>query len=163
MKLSKLICEAEFKCPAPTQDIDLNLENRNKAFKEYMYGPSDPRLDLKEGVTVADLDFENLQDSQFKSEEELKGSPNYKYWKQLQEVYNADTLTAALKQRCGNCAAFVVTNEMKDCIEKGIGDNYGKETVVAGEIGYCQFLKFKCAAARTCEAWVGGGPIKDQQ
>ena len=74
MKLSKLICEAEFKCPAPTQDIDLNLENRNKAFKEYMYGPSDPRLDLKEGVTVADLDFENLQDSQFKSEEELKGS-----------------------------------------------------------------------------------------
>jgi len=24
-----------------------------------------------------------------------------------------------------------------------------------------QLLKFKCAAARTCQAWVSGGPIKD--
>ena len=30
----------------------------------------------------------------------------------------------------------------------------------AVEQGYCKFLKFKCAAKRTCTAWVEGGPIQ---
>jgi hypothetical protein len=34
------------------------------------------------------------------------------------------------------------------------------DVIEAGELGYCRFLKFKCAAARTCDAWVVGGPIK---
>ena len=42
MKLSQLISEAEVKCPPATQDIDLNLENRQKAIDEYGYGPADP-------------------------------------------------------------------------------------------------------------------------
>ena len=28
-------------------------------------------------------------------------------------------------------------------------------------LGYCQLFKFKCAGARTCDAWVHGGPIVD--
>ena len=43
----KQIVKEDKGCPAATQDIDLNLKNRNKAFKEYNYGPADPRLDLK--------------------------------------------------------------------------------------------------------------------
>jgi hypothetical protein len=35
------------------------------------------------------------------------------------------------------------------------------DVIKAGELGYCRFLKFKCAAARTCDAWVVGGPITD--
>jgi len=31
------------------------------------------------------------------------------------------------------------------------------------DLGYCQLFKFKCAAARTCDAWLHGGPIRDQQ
>ena len=35
-------------------------------------------------------------------------------------------------------------------------------TIDAGTLGYCKFLKFKCAAKRTCDAWVEGGPIQDK-
>ena len=45
---------------------------------------------------------------------------------------------------------------------KGIGDDSSspaEETIDAGDLGYCKFLKFKCAAKRTCDAWVEGGPI----
>ena len=52
---------------------------------------------------------------------------------------------------------------MLDCIAKGIGDE-GQDpydSIDAGDIGYCQFLKFKCASSRVCTAWVVGGPIKD--
>ena len=37
-----IIKEAIKKCPPATQDIDLNLENRQKAIQEYGYGPPDP-------------------------------------------------------------------------------------------------------------------------
>ena len=36
IRLLDILSEAEEKgCPLPTQDIDLNLKNRNKAFKKY--------------------------------------------------------------------------------------------------------------------------------
>ena len=68
--------------------------------------------------------------------------------------------------RCGNCAAFNQTSQMLDCIAKGIGsegvdDPY--DTIEAGDLGYCQFLKFKCASQRVCTAWVSGGPITDDK
>ena len=61
-----------------------------------------------------------------------------------------------------NCAAFDQTEKMLNCIAKGIGDDSSspaEETIDAGDLGYCKFLKFKCAAKRTCDAWVEGGPI----
>ena len=32
------------KCPIATQDIHVNLKNRDHAFKEYGYGPANPEL-----------------------------------------------------------------------------------------------------------------------
>lgn len=122
----------EMGCPPATQDIDLNLKNRQKAIDEYMYGPADPS---------------NPGD----------------YWERYAEKWNAsvDEVTDML---CGNCAAFDVTTKVKDCIEKGIGSEPDVEaTVEAGDLGYCQFLKFKCASKRTCSAWVTGGPITDEK
>jgi len=149
-------------CPPATQDIDINLKNRNKAFKDYLYGPADPRPDLARDIE--DIDFAKLTDDDIISTEGLQESPNSSYWAKLVEIYNADSIDAIIKQRCGNCAAFDVTSTMKDCIEKGIGDETDPETIVeAGELGYCQFLKFKCAAARTCQSWVSGGPITDEK
>jgi hypothetical protein len=50
---------------------------------------------------------------------------------------------------------------MQACIAAGIGnegiDPY--DMVAAGHLGYCEMFKFKCAAGRTCDAWVVGGPI----
>ena len=43
IKLLNILNEAEIeKCPAATQNIDLNLRNRQKAINEYGYGPLNP-------------------------------------------------------------------------------------------------------------------------
>ena len=37
----------------------------------------------------------------------------------------------------------------------------GKDIIEMADLGYCEFFEFKCAGARTCDAWVGGGPITE--
>jgi hypothetical protein len=56
---------------------------------------------------------------------------------------------------------------MKACIadslqegDENVADSY--DVVAAGDLGYCEALDFKCAAARTCDAWIAGGPITDE-
>jgi len=121
-------------CPAATQDIKLNLKNRQKAINEFGYGPLDP------------------------------DQPNKKFWDEKVKEWKLDTVKEAKTALCGNCAAFDVSKKTLNCISKGIGDDGGSEdpmdVVEAGDLGYCRFLKFKCAAKRTCDAWVTGGPIK---
>jgi hypothetical protein len=119
-------------CPPATQSIDLNLANRKKAIDEYMYGPMDPN------------------------------QPNDDYWEKIADEWNMSDPDQARTALCGNCAAFDISDEMQDCIAKGIGTEPGSDphdTIDAGTLGYCKFLKFKCAAKRTCSAWVEGGPI----
>ena len=121
-------------CPKATQSIDENLRNRKKAIDEYMYGPLDPN------------------------------EPNEEFWAKIAAEWNMSDPEDAKSARCGNCAAFDITDRIKDCIAKGIGREAGSDpmdTVDAGELGYCKFLKFKCAAKRTCSAWVEGGPVDD--
>jgi hypothetical protein len=127
--------EAEDKCPPATQDIALNLKNRQKAINEYGYGPLNPL------------------------------EPNRKFWAKKQDMWQLDSIEDAKKSLCGNCAAFDVSKDAIACIERGIGDDSGSENphdvVEAGNLGYCRFLKFKCASLRTCDAWVVGGPITE--
>ncbi len=64
--------------------------------------------------------------------------------------------------RCGNCAAFIQTPEMLDCIVKGIDqeeEGYAADVMEASDLGYCELFDFKCAGDRTCSAWLTGGPI----
>lgn len=136
MKILHIISEAETKCPKPTQDINLNLANRQKAIEDQGYGPMNPNL------------------------------PNNKFWDKKAEMWQLDTVDEAKKSLCGNCAAFDITTKMLDCLAKGIGSDEGSQDpydiINAGKLGYCGFLKFKCAASRTCDAWVVGGPITDK-
>jgi hypothetical protein len=78
------------------------------------------------------------------------------------EMWKVDELSEVKNMLCGNCAAFDITTKTLSCIEKGIGEE-ATETINAGKLGYCKFLKFKCAAKRTCDAWVTGGPITDKK
>ena len=123
-------------CPPATQDIALNLKNRKNAIDTAMYGPLNP------------------------------DEPNDEYWQALASEWSVDVKTAR-QQRCGNCAVFVVTSSMKDCISQGLtGENQSDEFDAideAGELGYCEAFDFKCASARTCRAWVSGGPIDDEK
>lgn len=131
--LLNLLEAVEKGCPPATQSIDINLKNRKKAIDEYMYGPLDPN------------------------------EANEEFWSKIAAEWNMDDPEDAKSARCGNCAAFDVSDNMQDCIARGIGSESGSDpmsTIDAGELGYCKFLKFKCAALRTCSAWVEGGPIQ---
>jgi hypothetical protein len=135
IKLIDILKEAETKCPPATQDINLNLKNRQKAIEDQHYGPLNPNL------------------------------PNDKFWAKKAEMWQLDDVNEAKESLCGNCAAFDITEKTLDCIAKGIGTDGGSEdphdVIEAGQLGYCRFLKFKCAARRTCDAWVVGGPVQD--
>lgn len=85
--------------------------------------------------------------------------PNDAYWQAKADQFRT-TVEQAKTMRCGNCAAFNVTKRIEGCIAKGIGADAG-EVEAAGQLGYCEFFDFKCAAKRTCDAWVVGGPITD--
>ena len=123
-------------CPPATQDIVLNLKNRQNAIDNIGYGPLNPQ------------------------------EPNEEFWQEKATRWSV-SIEDAKKSRCGNCAAFIVTSKMKDCIAQGLAqgdpnteDSY--DVVVQGELGYCEALDFKCAASRTCDAWITGGPVTDE-
>ena len=117
-------------CPEATQDVKINLENRQYAIDSANYGPLNPN------------------------------EPNEDYWKAKADQFKGD-LESAKKALCGNCAFFVQTKSMLDCIAGGINDTNEWDTIEAGDLGYCEAFDFKCAANRTCAAWVVGGPITD--
>lgn len=119
-------------CPAATQDVALNLKNRQKAIKVANYGPLDPN------------------------------AHNRDFWMQKANIWKIRPAEAQ-KSRCGNCAAFIQTSKMLDCIEQGLGDQPDDwDTIEAGDLGFCEVFDFKCAAARTCDAWITGGPVTDE-
>lgn len=129
------VAEAAKKCPPATQDITLNLKNRQKAIDEYGYGPLNPDM------------------------------PNTKFWMKKVDEWNLDSVEEAQQSLCGNCAAFDIRQETLDCIAQGIDSDAPEDAegvIDAGDLGYCKFLKFKCASRRTCDAWVTGGPLQDK-
>ena len=118
-------------CPVATQDIAVNIKNRQNAINTASYGPLNPDM------------------------------PNEKYWAARADRWDV-TPEEAKKQRCGNCAAFLKTSRILDCIKQGLGNETGNDAmdvIDAGDLGYCEAFDFKCASARTCDAWVVGGPI----
>jgi hypothetical protein len=132
--ITPVTAAVEETCPPATQDITINLENRKNAIDTAMYGPLNP------------------------------AEPNEEYWTALGAEWGVDTETAK-KQTCGNCAVFIQTPEMLSCIETGLTDNADEFDAIdaAGELGYCEAFDFKCASARTCRAWVAGGPVTEEK
>ena len=124
-------------CPVATQDISVNLKNRNRAFKEFGYGAPDPNL------------------------------PNHAFWLKKAKMYNA-TVDDVKQMRCGNCAAFIQTPKMMQCIKDGLEKgkslenelDYDQQFIDAADLGFCELFHFTCAALRTCDAWKSGGSIK---
>ena len=119
-------------CPAATQDVAVNLKNRQECIDVANYGPLNPN------------------------------EPNEDYWKAKAKMFGGD-VESSKKALCGNCAFFVQTKSMLDCIAGGINDTNEWDTIDAGSLGYCEAFDFKCAGARTCDAWVVGGPITQEQ
>lgn len=85
--------------------------------------------------------------------------PNDEFWEKKAELFKT-SIEEAKKSRCGNCAAF---NQSKK-IMKSIADGLGPAGAVIAEkakLGFCEMFKFKCAAERTCDAWLVNGPITE--
>lgn len=130
-----LTAAGEDACPPATQDIAVNLTNRENAIKTAGYGPLNP------------------------------AEPNDEFWQEKASRWSV-TIDDAKKSLCGNCAVFVVTTKMRDCIAGGLEQGGSSQenawdAIDAAELGYCESFDFKCAASRTCDAWVAGGPIAD--
>jgi len=119
--------EGDESCPPATQNITINLKNRGKAIDSADYGPENPDL------------------------------PNTAFWKAKADEWEV-SIEEAKTSRCGNCAAFNQDESMLECIEKGIGDEGdAEEFIEKADLGYCEIFDFKCAASRTCDAWVAEG------
>ena len=121
-------------CPVATSDIAINLKNRENAIKTAGYGPMNPAL------------------------------PNNVFWQAKADRWSVPVVDAK-KSLCGNCAVFIKTQKMLDCIASGLGNEAGNDawgSIEAGDLGYCEAFDFKCAASRTCDAWVAGGPVTEE-
>ena len=122
-----------------------------------------------EGCPVATQDIEkNLANRQDAIDKAAYGplnpnEPNTEFWEQKADKWDT-TIEEAKKSRCGNCAVFIQTPKMMNCIREGLaaGDSMDNawDTTRAGQLGYCESFDFKCASKRTCDAWVVGGPVR---
>lgn len=135
--------------------INVNKYTVSKAVDDCPLPTKDIELNLKNRKTAIDAAmYGPLNPSE----------PNEEYWEKMGKEWEV-TPEVAKKQRCGNCAVFIVTPEMKECISIGLtGEDRSDEfdsIDQAGQLGYCEAFDFKCASKRTCRAWVVGGPITE--
>jgi hypothetical protein len=121
-------------CPPATQDIELNLKNRQNAIDNVGYGPLNP----------AEPNDEFWQDKADK-------------WKtSIQEAKSAVCGNCIFFVRTSEMLDCI-----EDGI--GLGNQEAEGSIEAGELGYCNALDFKCASERTCNAWAAGGPVVDEE
>lgn len=73
------------------------------------------------------------------------------YWKNIADKWDT-TEEAAKNSLCGNCVAFDISPQMKECMPGEVSDD-------SGQLGYCWMHHFKCHSKRTCDTWAKGGPI----
>ena len=131
--LNKTVDNVNETCPKATLDIEENIKNRDWTIKNYGYGPLNP--------DYLDIGF----------------------WEKKAELWNSDIDTVKTA-KCGNCAAFDQTSKIISCMIEGINETKLADPYDVQQhanLGYCQLFKFKCAATRTCDAWLHGGPIID--
>ena len=87
------------------------------------------------------------------------------YWQEAAKTWNISVKTAET-MKCGNCAAFDVSDKMRKCIETGMmGKEKAADTIATAEkadLGYCNILHFKCAGSRSCSVWLTNGPIDNK-
>lgn len=133
-ELLKAIAQ-ELDCPAATQDISLNLANRQICVDKANYGPANPELD------------------------------NPEFWQQKADLFKTSVEEAKtmkckncsafiIKERMRRCIEKGICEEDM---------NEAASIVNLANLGYCELFDFKCAGDRTCDAWITGGPLTDEK
>jgi hypothetical protein len=139
MKRSKnIIFSADGKinnCPPATQDIKLNLANRQTAIDDANYGPANPEIEDKE--------YWDKKAKQFKTTTDIAKTMRCK-----------NCAAFVTKEKIINCIEIGIAAEKEEL-------ELGKEIVDLANLGYCELFDFKCAGDRTCDAWITNGPLTD--
>jgi hypothetical protein len=120
-------------CPPATQDIQLNLTNRQNAIDNVGYGPLNP------------------------------AEPNNEFWQDKATRWKTDIQEAksAVCGNCIFFVRTPkMLDCIEEGI--GLGSQEAEGSIEAGELGYCNALDFKCASERTCNAWAAGGPVTEE-
>ena len=122
-------------CPPATQDISVNLKNRQTAITKANYGPLNP------------------------------AQPNRTFWMAKAKMFGTTIQEAktSLCGNCAafNQTQKILDCIDVGLASGGSGTADAWATVEAGNLGYCEAFDFKCASSRTCDAWIAGGPITD--
>ncbi len=135
--LAVVIADADYgdKCPPATQDIVLNIENRQNAIDKVGYGPLNP------------------------------DEPNEEFWEDKADRWGIDPAEAkkSICGNCVFFDRRPKTLDCIESgiAEGGSGEQSAWDAIDQAELGYCTALDFKCAASRTCNAWAAGGPITE--
>lgn len=120
-------------CPVATQDIQVNLENRQNAIDNVGYGPLNPN------------------------------EPNDEFWQEKADKWNTTSEEAktSLCGNCVFFVRTPkMLDCISSGIQQGDSSATDADAAIdQAELGYCEALDFKCAASRTCNAWAVGGPI----
>jgi hypothetical protein len=122
-------------CPPATQDIQLNLTNRQNAIDNVGYGPLNP-------AQPNDVFWQDKADR----------------WKTtVREAKSAVCGNCIFFDRRPQTLDCIETG----IADGGSGNQSAWDAIDQAELGYCTALDFKCAASRTCNAWAAGGPITE--
>ena len=118
--------------PAATQDIELNMHNRQYCIDVAAYGPMNPLIENTEF-------WQGKADIFHTTVEEAKTAKCSNCAAFIQTSYMREAMATGLG---GEDAAYAIID--------------------LANLGYCEIFDFKCAGDRTCNAWVVGGPITDK-
>jgi hypothetical protein len=123
----------EDECPPATQDIVLNIENRQNAIDNVGYGPLNP------------------------------DEPNEEFWQEKADRWDTTPVEASksICGNCVFFVRTPeMLDCISSGIQQGdSGEKNAWDAIDQAELGFCEALDFKCAASRTCNAWAAGGPI----
>lgn len=122
----------EGECPPATQDIKLNLANRQNCIDIANYGPANP--------TIEDTIYWQKKAGQFKTSVDV-----------AKTMRCANCAAFIKKEEMIGCIEKGIAQLSEEEISKEIVD--------AANLGYCELFDFKCAGNRTCDAWITNGPI----
>ena len=121
------------KCPIATQDVKVNLKNRDWAFKNVGYGPANPN--------EPNSAFWNAKANEWQTEV-----------KQAKSMRCGNCSAFIQTPEMLECIRSGIDEEK---------DSYAEDVVESAGLGFCELFDFKCANTRTCNAWLIGGPITE--
>jgi hypothetical protein len=126
--------EITTQCPPATQDIILNLTNRQICVDKANYGPANPQLE--------NIEFWQGKADLFKTSID-----------QAQTMRCSNCAAFIKKDKMLKCIQKGICQEDM---------NEASKIVQLANLGYCELFDFKCAGDRTCDAWLVGGPLTDE-